>query len=98
MPHPSNFMDKPMDLAKDVARLGRIPLVVVLEFMALMAAGCAHEQKAKKAQPVIFKHCEFAQDADGTKGCVCLNPVVVKTLDAKTGKATTTAYCDGKVN
>lgn len=48
-----------MDLAKDVARLGRIPLVVVLEFMALMAATGASEKK-----PVIISVPPVCIDVD----------------------------------
>jgi hypothetical protein len=65
--------------------------------MAFALVGCAHK-KPVHAGPVLFKHCAFIQDVDGTRGCTCPNPLVIEKRDAITNKVVKVAYCDGKVN
>lgn len=64
--------------------------------LCLLLAGCV--KPPKNAGPVVFKHCAFVQDMDGTQGCNCPNPLVIEKQDAITKKVVKVAYCDGKVN
>jgi hypothetical protein len=74
--------------------------ILILAGLLGASVGCGHAtpKKPLTGLPVLFRHCEIIQEPDGRKGCDCLHPLIIETVDAQTKKRTRIAYCDGKVN